>query len=85
MRHLFYCDTVGWAGSAGVLLVRLVMGAAFILHGWTKIQHPGAWMPAESPVPAVFQALAAVAEFGGGMVPLSDCSRGLRRWELRRT
>jgi putative oxidoreductase len=67
MRHLLYCDTVGRIGSTSLLLVRLVMGVAFVLHGWPKIQHPWAWMPPESPVPGAFQALAAIAEFGGGM------------------
>jgi putative oxidoreductase len=43
------------------------MGAAFLFHGWPKIQHPLDWMGASAPVPAVFQALAAVAEFGGGL------------------
>jgi putative oxidoreductase len=43
------------------------MGAAFILHGWPKIQNPMGWMGAEATVPAFFQMLAAVAEFGGGM------------------
>ena len=67
MRHMFYCDTVGWIGSVGLLLLRLVMGAAFVLHGWGKIQNPLAWMGPEAPVPAILQALAAAAEFGGGM------------------
>lgn len=67
MRHMFYCDSVGWIGSVGLLLLRLVMGAAFVLHGWPKIQNPLAWMGPDAPVPAIFQALAAVAEFGGGM------------------
>ena len=66
MRKLFYCDTVGSIGSVGLLVLRLVMGAAFILHGWPKIQNPLGWMGPEAPVPAIFQALAAVAEFGGG-------------------
>jgi putative oxidoreductase len=67
MRKLFYCDTVGPIGSVGLLLLRLVMGAAFVFHGWPKIQSPLGWMGPEAPVPAVLQALAAVAEFGGGM------------------
>ena len=67
MRHLLYCDTTGRIGSAGLLLLRLVMGAAFVLHGWPKIQNPLGWMGPEAPVPAIFQALAALAEFGGGM------------------
>ena len=66
MRKLFYCDTVGSIGSVGLLVLRLVMGAAFILHGWPKIQNLLGWMGPEAPVPAIFQALAAVAEFGGG-------------------
>ena len=67
MRHLFYCDTTGWLGSVGLLGLRLVMGAAFMFHGWPKIQNPLAWMGPEAPVPAILQALAALAEFGGGM------------------
>ena len=51
----------------GLLLLRLVMGAAFLFHGWPKIQNPMGWMGADAPVPAVLQALAALAEFGGGM------------------
>jgi uncharacterized membrane protein YphA (DoxX/SURF4 family) len=34
MRHLFYCATVGRVGSVGLLLLRLVMGTAFLFHGW---------------------------------------------------
>lgn len=67
MRHLFYCDTAGWLGSVGLLLLRLVMGTAFILHGWPKIQNPFGWMPPEMHVPGILLALAALAEFGGGM------------------
>ncbi len=67
MRHLFYCDTTGWLGSVGLLLLRLVMGMAFVLHGWPKIQEPFGWMGPEAPVPGILQALAALAEFGGGL------------------
>ena len=67
MRHVFYCDTVGWLGSGGLLLLRLAMGAAFLFHGWPKIQNPLGWMGPEAPVPAFLQAAAALAEFGGGM------------------
>lgn len=52
--------------SVGLLLVRLVMGAAFLLHGWGKIQSPMNWMGPDAPVPGAFQAAAAVSEFGGG-------------------
>ena len=67
MRHLFYCDTVGRLGSVGLLLLRLVMGVAFVLHGWPKIQNPFGWMGPEATMPAILVALAAVAEFGGGI------------------
>lgn len=55
------------ATSTGLLLVRLVMGAAFMFHGWPKIQNPLHWLDRmSSPPPAVLQALSAVAEFVGG-------------------
>ncbi len=53
--------------DAALLALRLVVGAAFILHGYGKIQHPFAWMGPDSGTPAVFQGLAALSEFGGGI------------------
>ena len=53
--------------SAALFLVRIVMGIAFMYHGWGKIQNPFAWMPPESPVPGFLQFLAALSEFGGGI------------------
>jgi putative oxidoreductase len=50
-----------------LLLIRVVCGYAFILHGWGKIQDPFHWMGPEAPVPAFLQGLAALAEFGGGI------------------
>lgn len=67
MRHLLYCDSVGWLGSMGLFSLRLVMGVAFVLHGWPKIQNPFGWMGPEAIVPAILVALAALAEFGGGI------------------
>jgi putative oxidoreductase len=52
--------------SVALLLVRLVMGAAFLLHGWGKMQAPFSWMPPEAPIPGILQFLAAFSEFGGG-------------------
>ena len=54
--------------SAALFLLRLIVGTAFIFHGWGKIQSPFSWMPPEAPVhiPRFFQFLAAVSEFGGG-------------------
>ena len=54
-------------GSIALLLLRLVVGIAFILHGWGKIQSPFGWMPAGAPVPGFLQFLAAISEFGGGI------------------
>ncbi|MBF8260370.1 MAG: hypothetical protein HW377_2744 [Actinobacteria bacterium] len=53
--------------SAGLLILRLVVGLAFVFHGYGKIQNPFGWMGPNAAVPAVFQALAAVSEFGGGL------------------
>src|SRR5205823_152035 len=50
-----------------LLIIRLVMGFAFMTHGWSMVQNPFHWMGAGSPVPGVFQALAALSEFGGGL------------------
>jgi putative oxidoreductase len=38
-----------------------------MFHGWGKIQNPFGWMGPDAFAPSVFQALAAVAEFGGGL------------------
>lgn len=53
--------------SAALLLVRVVVGAAFLFHGWGKMQNPMAWMGPEAPVPGILQFLAAFSEFGGGL------------------
>jgi putative oxidoreductase len=53
--------------SLGLLAVRLVAGAALILHGWPKIQNPLGWMPPQAGVHPALQAASAVAEFGGGI------------------
>jgi len=64
----FYRDSLPAGQSFGLLLVRLVVGVAFLLHGWPKIQNPLHWMDGRaSPPPALLQAAAAVAEFGGGI------------------
>ncbi len=55
--------------SIALLLLRLIVGTAFVFHGWGKIQTPFSWMPPQAPVqiPAFFQFLAAISEFGGGI------------------
>jgi putative oxidoreductase len=55
--------------STALLILRLIAGIAFIMHGWGKIQTPFSWLPAGAPIhiPPVFQLLAAVSEFVGGI------------------
>jgi putative oxidoreductase len=61
---------ISMLGSLGLLVVRVCMGAAFIIHGWDKINGPNgmmAWM--QNPdVPGWLQAVAAISEFGGGIL-----------------
>lgn len=52
--------------SVGLLAIRLLMGVAFVAHGAGKIASPFNWMGPDAPVPGIFQALAALAEVGGG-------------------
>jgi putative oxidoreductase len=53
--------------STGLLLLRLVVGLAFMFHGYGKIQSPFGWMGPDAKIPGFFQMLAAVSEFGGGL------------------
>ncbi len=65
--HRFFPTFVSGKAAVGLLLVRLVMGAAFVLHGWGKIQGeagPTAWMGDK--IPPALQATAAFSEFVGG-------------------
>lgn len=50
-----------------LLIARVLIGTAFLIHGSSKIINPFAWMGADAPVPAIFQGLAALSEFGGGI------------------
>jgi putative oxidoreductase len=54
--------------SAGLLVVRLVFGIAMANHGWPKFQNLTSWMGPEAPVPVILIALAAIAEFLGGIL-----------------
>jgi putative oxidoreductase len=53
--------------SLAILLLRIVFGSAMMIHGWGKIQTPFTWMGPDSGTPALFQFLAALSEFGGGL------------------
>jgi putative oxidoreductase len=67
MTSLFRPIRLSARVSAGLLVLRLVVGLAFAFHGYGKIQAPFSWMGPNANVPGVLQALAAVSEFGGGM------------------
>jgi putative oxidoreductase len=60
---------ISGTSAGGLLLLRLIAGSAFILHGLQKYQSPGgpfAWMGRDANVPGIMQALAVAAELGGG-------------------
>lgn len=64
MYALYRQQWAGWQ-SLGLLVLRLVVGTAFILHGWPKIQNPMHWMGDK--VSPILQLASALAEFGGGI------------------
>lgn len=64
--YRLYPEFLGGPRAVALLALRLVMGTAFLFHGWPKINNPMGWMPPEAPIPGVLQAAAAVSEFGGG-------------------
>ncbi len=66
MRSI-YPEFASGPTALGLLVLRLVAGTAFMLHGWKKIQDPFHWMGPESTIPSILQALAALSEFGGGL------------------
>jgi putative oxidoreductase len=66
MRRIFYTQ-LPCSVSAGILILRLALGVAFILHGWSKVQHPFNWWP-DGPISGNMQALGAFGEFGGGIL-----------------
>jgi putative oxidoreductase len=67
MKRFFATYNFAVPVDLALLVLRLVVGYAFIMHGWGKIQYPMGWMGPQSFIPPVFQALAAIAEFGGGI------------------
>ena len=66
MKSWLYCRSCEPCSSGALLILRVVVGGAFMMHGWTKIQNPTGWMGPNAPVPAFLQAAAAVSEFVGG-------------------
>lgn len=67
MNHLFYPSPIQGRAALGLLVLRIAFGTAFVFHGYGKIIHAFDWMGATAPVPGFLQALAAFAEFGGGI------------------
>ena len=67
LKHYFQPATQPAFASIALLLLRLIVGTAFVLHGWGKIQNPLGWMGPEATIPGFFQFLAAISEFGGGI------------------
>ncbi|MBV9647578.1 MAG: DoxX family protein [Candidatus Eremiobacteraeota bacterium] len=71
IRTLLAPPLIGGRAAIGLLLLRLVVGLAFILHGLPKIHNPTGWMTAmmgpHAFAPPFFQAMAAIAEFFGGI------------------
>ncbi|MBV8600385.1 MAG: DoxX family protein [Candidatus Eremiobacteraeota bacterium] len=63
----YLAPTLPGPASAGLLLVRLVVGLAFVFHGYPKIMNPTGWMGPNAFAPEWLQAVAAVAEFAGGI------------------
>jgi putative oxidoreductase len=66
VRKALFPQPSSEATHAALLVIRLVAGAAFIRHGYPKIQNPFGWMGESSATPGLLQALAAVSEFFGG-------------------
>lgn len=67
MRRFFSVPDHSNFADVSLLLLRLVAGLAFALHGWPKIQNAFGWMGPEAFAPGPLQALAALSEFGGGV------------------
>jgi putative oxidoreductase len=67
MHYLIPSQGPRW--SLALLVLRVVAGSAFILHGSTKLADPTGWASHMLPgVPAWLQALVVGVEFGGGFL-----------------
>jgi putative oxidoreductase len=63
----FYGTFLPGRAALGLLLLRLIFGIAFFLHGLPKLSHATGWMGPNAPVPGVLQAAAALTEVVGGL------------------
>jgi len=91
MKKLFEILPLPASASLGILIVRLVAGLAFVLHGWGKIQDPFGWDKGQTGYAPILLGLAALSEFGGGiawilgfLTPLASlgiaCTMGVATW-----
>ncbi|MBV8150870.1 MAG: DoxX family protein [Candidatus Eremiobacteraeota bacterium] len=55
------------SAAVGLLAVRILVGMAFIFHGYPKIANPTGWMGTMAFLPPWGQAIVAVVEFFGGI------------------
>lgn len=67
IKQTFAVRSYSLFADGALLLLRVVAGLAFMQHGWSKIQNPFGWMGEDAWAPSVFQGLAALSEFGGGL------------------
>jgi putative oxidoreductase len=67
IKRLFMVPKHPAFADAALLVIRVVAGTAFAMHGWGKIQTPFSWMGPDAFAPGFFQGLAALSEFGGGI------------------
>jgi putative oxidoreductase len=68
MSVIFASSRLPGAADLALLLLRLVLGAAFVIHGYGKFHDPLGWASQMLPsVPPWLQAVAAFAELGGGV------------------
>ena len=67
MKNFFAVRSQPLSIDLVLLLMRVVSGLAFMMHGWMKIQNPFGWMGENATVPGFLLALAALSEFGGGL------------------
>lgn len=67
LKKLFTVPDTDTPQAAALLVLRFIAGLAFMFHGWGKIQNPFGWMGENAFAPGFLQALAALAEFGGGL------------------
>jgi putative oxidoreductase len=72
MLALFKPPPITGRASVGLLVLRIVIGLAFIQYGLIKAAHPETWAAevGMAGLPAFVQLLVLVAEFGGGLLLL---------------